>query len=105
MKNKVIAHVAGHDFTILSEEEEGYVQRVAAQVDREITTIQAAAHLSLAHAAVLAALNFADQAQKSVDSADHLRGQLREYLDESSRIKTELAEARREISRLRNPVR
>jgi len=101
MKSRINVVVDGEDYTILSEEDESYVLRVAAQVDADIRTIRDGAHLSLTHAAVLAALNLADKTQKAADSADHLRGQVREYLEETQKLKSELAEARREISRLR----
>jgi cell division protein ZapA len=105
MKSRITVVVAGQDYTLLSEEEEAYVKRVAAQVDAEITSLRDGAHLSLLHASIMAALNMADKVQKTADTADHLRGQVREYLEETQKLKAELNEARREISRLRNTGR
>ena len=101
MKSKITVFVAGQEYTLLSEEEEAYVLRVAAQVDAGIRDMMGQSRLSLSNAAVLQALNTMDKYQKSVDSTDHLRHQVREYLEETQKLKAELAEARREISRLR----
>ena len=102
MKRKITVIVAGQEYTLVSGEDEGYVLRVAEQVDTSISDIMNQAHLSLSSAAILTALNTADKYQKTLDTSDHLRHQVREYLEETQKLKSELAEARREISRLRN---
>ena len=101
MKKKISVTVAGHDFTLISEEEEAYVRDIAAEADREIQSVMNDAHLSISDASVLAALNASDRARKALDSADHLRAQVKTYLDETQKLKSELAETRRELSRLR----
>ena len=101
MKSKIAVFVAGQEYTLLSEEDEGYVLRVAAQVDAQVREMMDGGRLSLTIAAVLTALNATDKTQKAIDSADHLRHQVREYLEETQKLKGELADARREISRLR----
>ncbi|MDR0249334.1 MAG: cell division protein ZapA [Oscillospiraceae bacterium] len=105
MKSRITVVVAGQDYVLLTDEEETYVQRVAAQVDAEIANVREGGGLSLLHAAIMAALNMADKVQKMADTADHLRGQVREYLEDTQKLKAELNEARREISRLRNTNR
>jgi cell division protein ZapA len=104
MKNKITVTVAGRDFTIVSEESEAYVRAVAAEVDKDIQSVTDESHLSLSDAAVLAALNAADRARKAIDSADHLRLQVKSYLDETQKLKAELAETRRELSRAKKLV-
>ena len=99
MKNRVVVQVAGHEFTLLSDEPETYVQDIAENVNQEITEIRQSTGLSLSHAAVLTALNEADKARKAADTAEHLREQVKVYLDETQKLKSELAEARREFSR------
>lgn len=96
--------MAGHDFTIVSEESEAYVLDIAAGIDKEIQSVMGEAHLSLANAAVLSALNAADRARKAIDSSDHLRLQVKTYLDETQKLKSELAETRRELSRLKKQI-
>ena len=101
MKNRVTVQVAGQEYSLITDEPEEYVRKVAAQVDSEITEIMASAHLSLSHASVLVALNTADRSRKATESADHLRTQVKDYLEETQKLKNELAEARRELSRAR----
>ncbi|MDR1735400.1 MAG: cell division protein ZapA [Oscillospiraceae bacterium] len=102
MKKKITVTVAGREYTLVSDEDESDVLRVAEQVNAGITEIMAQSSLSLTNAAVLTALNTTDKYQKAVDSAEHLRTQLREYLEEAQKLKAALAEARREITRLRS---
>lgn len=102
MKNRYTINVAGQEYMLISEEEESYVRRLAEQVDATITGMMTGTKLSLTTAAVLTALNATDKYQKTVDSADHLRNQVREYLEETQKLKGELADARREISRMRS---
>jgi cell division protein ZapA len=104
MKNRIPVIVAGHDFTIVSEETEDYVLGVAAEVDKEIQGVMSEAHLSLADAAILSALNASDRARKAAESSDHLRMQVKTYLDETQKLKAELAETRRELSRLKKQL-
>lgn len=101
MKNRFLVTVAGHEYTLISDEAEEYVRSVAASVDSEVSEIMKTAHLSISHAAILTALNTADKTRKALDSADHLREQVKTYLDETQKLKSELAEARREINRLK----
>ena len=101
MKNRIHVTVAGHEFTIISEEGEEYVRGVAADVDGSVQGVMSGSSLSLSDAAVLTALNFADSAKKAAASADHLRLQVKAYLDETQKLKAELAETRRELSRLK----
>lgn len=102
MKNRVSVDVAGQEYTLISEEDPAYVRQVASIVDEEIKSITSSANLSLSHAAVLACVNLADRCHKAEDDSDHLRGQVKNCLDELHKLKQELADARREASRLRS---
>ena len=44
--------------------------------------------------------NFEDAYKKSEASADHMRGQLTDYLEDAARARIELEESKREIERL-----
>jgi len=101
MKNRITVQVAGHEFTLLSDDLEAYVQEIADEVNDEISEIMQGSSLSLNHAAILTSLNMADKARKAADSTEHLRDQVKVYLDETQKLKAELAEARREFSRVR----
>ena len=57
--------------------------------------------LSVTMAAVLAALDYCDEAVKATESADNLRSQIKDYLEDSSQARMEADEARRENEKLK----
>ncbi len=99
MRNKVVVTIAGQEYTMVAVEDESYVRRCAELVNDQLNQIMAT-HLSQADAAVLAAMNIADQYLKEMEASENLRHQLKESLDEASRLKLDLSEAKREIFRL-----
>lgn len=102
MKSKITVTVNLQEYILITEDDENYVNRIASLVDADMRAMMNGMRLSETQAAVLCAMNMADKAQKNADSADHLRGQLAEYLEETQKLKGELAEARREVQRYRN---
>jgi cell division protein ZapA len=57
--------------------------------------------VAMTDALVLTCFNLLDQNSKAEASADHIRGQLTEYLQDAARARIELEDANREIARLR----
>lgn len=105
-KQNVVINIAGSDYTILTEEDPAYVQALAETLDKDITDIVAAnRRLSMTQAAILAALDYADKAAKESESADNLRGQIKEYLEDSARYKMEAEVARRDVERLQKELK
>ena len=101
MKYKVTVNIAGRDYTLVAAEEEAYVRRCASHVDAQLREVSGS-RISQADAAVLAAMNIADQYFKEVDAAENLRRQIKENLEEANRLKLELSECKREIFKLQN---
>ena len=101
MKNKVVVTISGRDYTMVAVEDEAYVRRCAAHVDAQLREINSS-RLSQADAAVLAAMNIADQYFKEQEAAENLRRQIKDNLEEANRLKMELSEAKREIFKLQN---
>ena len=56
-----------------------------------------AAHMGRLDAAVLTAVNIADELYKAQESAENLRRQLKTYLDEASQAKAEISELKRQL--------
>lgn len=102
MKNKIVVTIAGRDYTMIAAEDESYVQRCAAHVDTQLKAIMSGGRLSHADAAVLCAMNVADQYFQQVESEENLRTQLKEALEEAARMKLEVSELKREIFKLQN---
>ena len=82
-------------------EDEAYVRKCAAHVDGQLHGLLSG-RLSRADAAVLAAMNIADQYFKEQESCENLRRQVKENLEEASRLKLQLSEAKREIFKLQS---
>ena len=101
MKNKVVVTIADRDYTMVAVEDENYVRKCAAHVDQQLREI-ANSRISQADAAVLAAMNIADQYFREQDAAENLRRQIKDNLEEVNQLKMELSEAKREIIKLQN---
>ena len=101
MKNKVVVTIADRDYTMVAVEDENYVRKCARHVDQQLREI-ANSRISQADAAVLAAMNIADQYFREQDAAENLRRQIKDNLEEVNQLKMELSEAKREIFKLQN---
>ena len=101
MKNKVVVTIADRDYTMVAVEDENYVRKCAAHVDQQLREI-ANSRISQADAAVLAAMNIADQYFREQDAAENLRRQIKDNLEEVNQLKMELSEAKREVFKLQN---
>lgn len=95
--NQVKVTIAAKEYTLLTEGEASFTQKVAAHVDAQLSELMASGKLSLGDAAILAAMNIAEEYFQEVETAENLRRQLKEYLDESTKLKLELSEAKREL--------
>ena len=104
MENRITVNICGTDYTLMAEESPAYMQKVAALVDVKMTELMSSGRLSRVDAAVLAAMNIADEMLKQQSGSENLRGQLKGYLDEASRAKNELSECKREIFRLQQQI-
>lgn len=102
MRNKITVSIAGQDYTVVAEEDESYVHRCAALVDSQVREVMNGARLGKSDAAVLAAMNVADQFFQEQAASENLRRQIKEGLDENAKLKMELSEAKREIFKLQN---
>lgn len=102
MKHRVAVQIAGQEYVLIADQDETQTRRVAAHVDGQIAQVLAGGRISRADGAVLAALNIADEYFKEVETAENLRRQLKDYLEDGARMKLELSEAKREIFKLQN---
>ena len=77
-KQKVTLRVAGKEYALVSSDSQEHLSRVAGFVDRQITETIFAARASKENAAVLVALNLADELMKAKDENARLRRELTE---------------------------
>ena len=77
-KNKVVIHLMGRDYALLTQEDPAQVQRVARYVDRKMRELSAAGLTSREVVSVLAALQLADELLISQSENTRLRRKLDE---------------------------
>ena len=61
MANRVTVNICGEDYTLVAEESTAYMEQVAALVDKKMGEVIAGAKVGRSDAAVLAAVNLADE--------------------------------------------
>ena len=89
-KNKVEIKIAGKDYTVVGAESEEYIQRVGLYIDRKMVEIMRVnSKLSTSMAAVLAAINVADDYFKSHESETNLKKELKKLTEENEALKGE----------------
>lgn len=100
-KNKVRLSIGGSDYFITTDDEVKYAQALGDELDVKITKVMREnSRVSITQAAVMAALDYADLAKKAEMSAENLRSQIQEYLEDAARAKTNAEVSRREAERL-----
>ena len=100
MKNAISVNIGGVELRLVSGENEEYTRRVASHVDAKVSEVLKAGNFSLIEAAILSAVNISDEYYKALETAENLRTQLKDYLEDGSRMKSEIMDLKREIARL-----
>ena len=102
---KVEVKINNMEYTIVSNETEEYVQRVALLVNKKIAEVKGQdSHLSTAMLAVMAAMNLADELLKSDMTVDNLRNEMSTYMDEAQRNGAELESKKLEVENLKEEL-
>ena len=97
MANKVTMNICGQEYTLVADESAAYMEKVGALVDERMRQVLDALHVSQTDAAVLAAVNLADELLKNQAAAENLRRQVKNYLDEATQAKNEASELKRQL--------
>ena len=97
MANRVTMGICGQDYTLVADENASYMEKVGAMVDKKIRELMDTAHVSRSDAAVLAAINLADELLKNQEASENLRRQLKTYLDEATAAKNEASDLKRQL--------
>ena len=102
MENRVTVSICGEEYTLVAEEAPSYMQKIGGYVDAKLGELISDAKVGRGDAAVLAAVNIADELFKEREASETLRAQLKEYSDEASRARAEASELKREIFKLQS---
>lgn len=93
--------IAGEEYRIVSEETSEYMSELAHEIDLRMADILRGARVSTTQAAVLVALQYADESKKNSGTTDNLRLQLKEYLKDAADAKSERDFYKRELERIK----
>lgn len=106
MENKKVeVKINNAEYVLLTNEPEEYVQRVALLVNKRMMQIlEENKTLSTAMAAVLTAVNIADDFLKSEETQNSLREELRRYMEDAGNSGEELAGKKLEIEKLKEDM-
>ncbi|NMP37501.1 MAG: cell division protein ZapA [Clostridiales bacterium] len=101
-KNLIKINICGMDYHLSSDDDPAYLKSIAAETDEKIRKAMSAnPHISTTQAAVLVALEYSDAYKKCTSSADNLRAQLKDYLEDAAKAKSERDLFKREVERLK----
>ena len=102
MANRITMSICGDEYTLVADETAAYMQKVGATVDEKMHELMDTVHVSRSDAAVLAAVNLADELFKAQEGTENLRRQLKTYLDEANAAKNEISDLKRQLFKYQN---
>ncbi|MEG0395720.1 MAG: cell division protein ZapA [Oscillospiraceae bacterium] len=79
--NKIRLEICGCNYVISSTDSEQYVLDLATRLDRDMNLMLAETpNASVTSAAIITALGYLDELEKSTSGADNMRAQIRDYI-------------------------
>ena len=99
-KIKVSVLVAGQRFTLITEKSEKYVLDIASEIDARINSLCISGEMTRERAAVLTALDYADDSQLDKENIAAVKEQIKDYLAEIERLKGDYGNLKAEYERL-----
>lgn len=100
-KKRVSVFVAGQRFNILTDQDEKYVRELAAHIDARINSAVISGSLNREGAAVLTALDLADDGEQIKREIAEIREQVKDYLTRVETLIAENDQLKAELSRTR----
>ena len=86
-KTKVSVFVAGQRFNIITEKSEKYVLDIASEIDARINSLVISQDMTRERAAVLTALDYADDSELDKENIAAVKEQIKDYLHEIERLR------------------
>lgn len=100
-KNKVVIRIAGKDYTLVGSEPDEYIHKVGLYIDKKMNEIMLRnSRLSTSFAAVLTAINVADDYFKSKTEEISLGKEKDELVNETEKLKCEIEQLREQNEEL-----
>ena len=103
--SKVRLNICGSSYVIATTESEDYMQNLADRLNLDMNELMSSSNtVSITTAAVMTALSYRDELEKASGSADNMRRQIKNYLEDAASAKMAAEELRRENDVLRKQV-
>ena len=103
---RIKLEICGSEYILSSTDSEEYTLKLGERLDREINEILTAAPAaSITSAAVLCALSYLDELEKSRASVDNMRVQIKDYLDDAAKARLEVENLKKELASLSASVK
>ena len=103
--SKVRLTICGSSYVISTSESEDYMQNLADRLNLDMNELMASSNsVSITTAAVMTALNYRDELEKASGSADNMRRQIKNYLEDAASAKMAAEEVRRENASLKRRI-
>ena len=103
--SKVRLNICGSSYVISTSESEDYMQNLADRLNLDMNELMASSNtVSITTAAVMTALNYRDELEKASGSADNMRRQIKDYLEDAASAKMAAEEVRRENAALKRRI-
>ena len=93
MANRISVKIGGMTYSLIADESEDYVEKLAARLDRHYPRENSVPNMT---AAILAGIALADELTKLEDKTKETFAQVREYEAETVRLRAEVAALKRE---------
>ena len=98
-------NIFGSSYVVITSESEDYMKNLADRLNLDMNELMASSNsVSITTAAVMTALNYRDELEKASGSADNMRRQIKDYLEDAASAKMAAEEARRENASLKRRV-
>ena len=103
--SKVRLNICGSSYVVSTTENESYMQNLAERLNLDMNELMASSKsVSISTAAVMTALNYRDELEKASGSADNMRRQIKDYLEDAASAKMAAEELRREVASQRKRI-
>lgn len=103
--SKVRLNICGSSYVVSTTENESYMQNLAGRLNLDMNELMASSKsVSITTAAVMTALNYRDELEKASGSADNMRRQIKDYLEDAASAKMAAEELRREVASQRKRI-
>ena len=103
--SKVRLNIRGSSYVVNTTESEDYMQNLADRLNLDMNELMASSNsVSITTAAIMTALNYRDELEKASGSADNMRRQIKDYLEDAASAKMAAEEVRRENASLKRRI-